>query len=136
VGNPRKTVASAGCYATVIADTANRYLKEKEIGLTAESRENVSYSELIALLEEAPVLAWTTMDLKAPYIAQIWNVDGEELYWQNYEHCVVLTGYDREKGIFYGNDPLYGPCEYDRKLFFLRFQTLFSQIVCIKVETS
>lgn len=136
VGNPRKSVASAGCYSGVIADTANRYLKEKKSELTAEGLENVSFSELIARLEEGPVLAWTTMDLKAPYIAQIWSVDGEELYWQNYEHCVVLTGYDREKGIFYGNDPLYGPCEYDRKLFFLRFQTLFSQIVCIKGETS
>ena len=81
------------------------------------------------MIEEAPVLAWTTMDLQAPYIAQVWTVDGEELYWQNLEHCVVLTGYDTEKGILYGMDPLYGSCEYDMKLFSIRFRTMYSQVV-------
>ena len=153
VGDPAKKVASAGCYATVIADTANRYLGEGKpdsensgnkrvsetvVGkgkLTAVARENVSFEELLAMVEEAPVLAWTTMNLEAPYIAQIWEVDGEELYWQNYEHCVVLTGYDAEKGVLYGTDPLYGPCEYDMRLFSLRFQTMYSQVVQMSSET-
>lgn len=130
VGDPRKTKASAGCFATVIADTANRYLKEGEPGnLTAVAKEDVSFEELLAVLAEAPVLAWTTINLEAPYIAQVWEVDGEELYWQNLEHCVVLTGYDAEKGILYGTDPLYGPCEYAAELFSVRFQTMYSQVV-------
>ena len=147
VGDPRKTKASAGCFAPVIADTASRYLKEGtastanggntqgagNVGqagkLIAIAKERVSFSELLSMIEEAPVLAWTTMNLEAPYIAQIWEVDGEELYWQNYEHCVVLTGYDAEKGVLYGTDPLYGPCEYDAKLFSIRFQTMYSQVV-------
>ena len=127
VGDPGKRVASAGCFATVIADTANRYLKEGN--LCAVAKENVSFEELIAMVQEAPVLAWTTMDLQAPYIAQVWEVNGEELYWQNLEHCVVLTGYDAERGVLYGTDPLYGPCEYDMKLFSIRFQTMYSQVV-------
>lgn len=153
VGDPRKRVASAGCYATVIAETANRYLKEGKPGsisggtkhtseivgnigkLTAVARENVTFEELLFMLQEAPVLAWTTMDLHAPYIAQVWEVDGEELYWQNCEHCVVLTGYDAEKGVLYGMDPLYGPCEYDVKLFSIRFQTMYSQVVQIYEDT-
>lgn len=158
VGDPRKKVASAGCFATVIADTANRYLtegnpqrteesekkdteKEKtensgaECGLIAVAKENVSFEELLAMIQEAPVLAWTTMNLQAPYIAQVWEVDGEELYWQNLEHCVVLTGYNAEKGILYGTDPLYGPCEYDMKLFSVRFQTMYSQVVQIFTDT-
>ncbi|MBP3616758.1 MAG: C39 family peptidase [Lachnospiraceae bacterium] len=153
VGNPRKSYASAGCFATVIADTANRYLedwekqkserKEEErkgkqntdSELVAVAKEGVSFEELLSMVEEAPVLAWTTMNLQAPYIAQVWEVDGEELYWQNLEHCVVLTGYDSEKGIFYGTDPLYGPCEYDMKLFSIRFQTMYSQVVQL-VETA
>lgn len=143
VGNPRISYASAGCFATVIADTANRYLEDAEkqvsersaeeqngsAGLVAVAKEGVSFEELLSMVEEAPVLAWTTMNLQAPYIAQVWEVDGEELYWQNLEHCVVLTGYDLEKGIFYGTDPLYGPCEYDMKLFAIRFQTMYSQVV-------
>ncbi len=139
VGNPRKRVASAGCFAPVIANTANRYLAEGNLsvklgarnGLTAISKEGVSFEELLTMVQEAPVLAWTTMDLQTPYIAQVWEVDGEELYWQNLEHCVVLTGYDTEKGVLYGTDPLYGPCEYDIKLFSIRFQTMFSQVVQI-----
>lgn len=132
VGNPRKSTSSAGCFAPVVEDTANRYLQAEGSTLTAESRQGVSFDELLSMLEEAPVLAWTTMELKAPYIAQVWTVDGEELYWQNCEHCVVLTGYDLEKGIFYGMDPLYGVCEYDMRLFFLRFQTMYSQVLQIK----
>ena len=131
IGDPRKTYASAGCYATVIEETATRYLQAQESVLRAESKEGITFSELLSMVEEAPVLAWMTMELKAPYIAQVWTVDGEELYWQNYEHCVVLTGYDTEKGVFYGTDPLYGPCEYDMKLFWLRFQTMYSQVVRI-----
>lgn len=131
VGDPRKSVSSAGCYATVIADTANRYLEEGNLQLTAVAKEGVTFSELLSMVREAPVLAWTTMNLQAPYIAQVWNVDEEELYWQNYEHCVVLTGYDAEKGVLYGTDPLYGPCEYDIKLFSIRFQTMYSQVVQI-----
>ncbi|MDD5899722.1 MAG: C39 family peptidase [Lachnospiraceae bacterium] len=148
VGDPKKTVASAGCYASVIGDVANRYLqktvsrngkKEKEgnderNSLTAVAKEGLSFAELLSLVEESPVLAWTTMELKAPYIAQVWTVDDEELYWQNYEHCVVLTGYDLEKEILYGTDPLYGPCEYDMKLFSLRFQTMYSQAVWLTEE--
>lgn len=132
VGDPRKTVASAGCYASVIEDTANRYLSESgknNSELAVHAKEGLSFEELLSMVEEAPVLAWTTMDLQAPYIAQVWTVEGEEQYWQNYEHCVVLTGYDAEKGVFYGTDPLYGPCEYDMKLFSLRFQTMYSQVV-------
>ena len=138
IGNPRKINSSAGCFATVIADTANRYMEKKTIGevdLTAVAKERVSFSELLSMVEEAPVLAWTTMDLQAPYIAQVWEVDGEELYWQNLEHCVVLTGYDLEKGVFYGTDPLYGPCEYDMKLFAIRFQTMYSQVVQLVEDT-
>ena len=131
VGDPRKRVASAGCFAPVIANTANRYLAKHGAGkgLTAVAKEGVSLEELLAMVQEAPVLAWTTMNLQAPYIAQVWEVDGEELYWQNLEHCVVLTGYDLEKGVFYGTDPLYGPCEYDMKLFAIRFQTMYSQVI-------
>lgn len=133
VGDPRKRVASAGCFAPVIADTANRYLTD--INMTAVAKENVSFPDLLSMVQEAPVLAWTTMNLQAPYIAQVWEVDGEELYWQNLEHCVVLTGYDAEKGVLYGTDPLYGPCEYDIKLFSIRFQTMYSQVVQIVSDT-
>ncbi len=153
VGDPAKKVASAGCFAPVIADTANRYMREEKPGntsggtkhtsetvgrtgkLTAVAKENVTFEELLLMLQEAPVLAWTTMNLQAPYIAQVWEVDGEELYWQNYEHCVVLTGYDAEKGILYGTDPLYGPCEYEMKLFSIRFQTMYSQVVQMVTDT-
>lgn len=153
VGDPRKKVASAGCFATVIADTANRYLTEGAVqtagkdttdasnklntdgSLHAVAKEGVSFEELLSMIQEAPVLAWTTMNLQAPYIAQVWEVDGEELYWQNLEHCVVLTGYDAEKGVLYGTDPLYGPCEYDMKLFSVRFQTMYSQVVQILTDT-
>ncbi len=132
VGNPRNKLRSAGCYAGVIAATAENYLAAQKQELTVEYAEGLPFSGLIEKLREAPVLVWTTMKLKPSYIAQVWQVDGKELLWQNCEHCVVLTGYDFEKGVFYGEDPLYGTCEYEMQLFYLRYVTMFSQAVWIR----
>lgn len=132
VGDPRRKTKSAGCYASAIEDTANRYLESVGSEKKAYSAEGISAEQLLELLDEAPVIVWTTMELKPSYIAQVWEVDGEELLWLNCEHSIVLTGYDFEKGVFYGSDPLYGSCEYDMQLFFLRFATMLSQAVWIR----
>ena len=129
VGNPRKSFRSAGCYAPVMEETANRYLTSSSNSLTAVAGTQISFEELLNKLTKHPVLAWTTMKLAAPYIAQVFTVDGEELLWQNAEHCVVLTGYDTERGVLFGMDPLYGKCEYDMRLFALRFRTMYSQVL-------
>ena len=132
VGNPRNRRGSAGCYAEAIAITAENYLDSMKRDMAVNYAEGVSAQKLIELVKEAPVLVWTTMELKPSYIAQVWPVDGQELLWQNCEHCVVLTGYDFDKGVFYGEDPLYGSCEYDMQLFYLRYATMFSQAVWLR----
>lgn len=132
IGNPREKKKSAGCYAPVIADAANAYLSEKQSKLTAEYAEGLSFSELLNLVEYSPLLVWTTMELQPSCIEVFWEIDGKELYWQNMEHCIVLTGFDMEKEVFYASDPMYGECEYDMQLFMLRFQTMGSQGVWLK----
>ena len=47
----------------------------------------------------------------------------------------IIVTTDAEKGILYGTDPLYGPCEYDIELFSVRFQTMYSQVVYLTEET-
>lgn len=132
IGNPREKKRSAGCYAPVMADTANTYLLEKQSKLTAEYAEGLSFGELLNLVENSPLLVWTTMELQPSCIEPVWEVDGREIYWQNMEHCVVLTGFDMEREVFYASDPLYGECEYDMQLFMLRFQTMLSQGMWLK----
>lgn len=131
VGNPSQTDKSAGCYASVVEETANRYLRfaDSEDNRRAVARENLSWEELFVQLQNGPMIVWTTMQLRPSYIAHVWETDERELLWQNGEHCVVLTGYDLERGVFFGSDPLYGECEYNMDLFLLRFETMFSQAV-------
>lgn len=132
VGNPRNIRGSAGCYAQAVAATAEAFLADGQKELSVKYGEGFSTEELVSLLKVSPVLVWTTMKLRPSYIAQVWTVDGEELLWQNCEHCIVLTGYDFQKGVFYGMDPLYGACEYDMRLFYLRFVTMFSQVMWLE----
>lgn len=78
------------------------------------------------------VIVWTTMYLKPSYESTTWKMDGQEFTWIAREHCMVLTGYDKSKGIVYVEDPLVGNTSYDSKLFSQRYEEMLCQAVTIK----
>ena len=130
VGNPRDET-SYGCYAPVIAECANRYLKEQESAYRAYDISGVSLDELLRETDAGhPVIIWGTINMLEPYDTMVWEVDGKQIQWRANEHCMVLIGQDAKN--IYVNDPLYGKVSYDYNIFKDRYEKMFSQAVVIK----
>lgn len=136
VGNPHSTYAY-GCLSEAIVEAAEKYLekydknsewKVKNItGCTAES--------LYAAIDSGnPVIVWATADMAEPQEGYKWTVaeTGKEVTWTRYEHCLLLTGYNKEKQVVYMNDPMSGRKKYDMKLFEKRFRQMGSNAVIIE----
>ena len=131
VGNPRSN-SSHGCYAPVIVNTADKYLKAKNSKLRAR---NVSGKELEALSAytnaEVPVMVWGTIDCAKAYVSRIWNINGQKLTWLSPEHCMVLVGF--KNGKVQIADPIYGTVrQYDREVFRRAYNSLHKQAVILK----
>lgn len=135
-GNPESEY-SYGCYAPCIVTTANGYFSENGFDAAAC---NITGADFDSLLEDyidndKPVLIWiTSSNLHEPYYTSIWTTpDGEEVQWLAYEHCVVLTGYDKDNQLIYVSDPLSGNISYDYSTIRQRYNEMGQQAVYIIV---
>lgn len=133
LGDPRVAAGSYGCYAPVIVDAANRYFEDK--GNTRKRAMDVSGSTLEELLgfvkQGTPVMVWGTTNLVESKITAEWEVNGEIIQWQGYEHCTVLIGYNRTRGTVIVADPLRGIVEFDMEKYYLRYKEQHSNAVII-----
>ncbi len=136
VGNPREKGKSWGCYAPVIVKTANKYLYDMKSYYRAYDYSGYDVSELYHQLSMGhPAIVWVTMDFAEPYLKKPWNVAGETLWWKYPLHCVVISGYDLEKGTVTLTDPLKNdPVIIDIETFELRYKQMESQAVVIKMS--
>lgn len=130
-GDPERELNSYGCYAGCIKTAANSYLSS--VG-SEYSGKNTTGSDLESLLhsyidKDVPVLIWITSDnLHESYLTDIWTTpEGEQVQWLAYEHCVVLTGYDKTSDVIYVSDPLVGNTYYDRTMIEKRFKEMGKQ---------
>lgn len=74
VGNPKDNTGF-GCYAPVIVNTANNYLKSVESKKTAFNLTGSSLQEIFKYIDSnIPVIVWVTNEMKAPYISRTWYV--------------------------------------------------------------
>lgn len=108
VGNPYKRIG-AGCFANTITITTNNFLKKMEDSLyKAYDVSGASRDDLYKILNDGnPVVVWGTMYNNYPNInLSKYKKGNYRLY--DYEHCVVLYGYDKKKDIVYIMDPLVG----------------------------
>ena len=131
VGNPRSSHAY-GCYAPVIVNTANSYLKAQKSKLRAM---DISGRELTSLTvytkADIPVMVWGTINCLKPYRGVTWTVDGKKLTWIGQEHCMVLLGI--QNGRVQVADSYSGTIRlYDLTLFRDRYNSLFKQAVLIR----
>lgn len=115
-GDP-ESYDSYGCYAPCIKATADSYFSENGYSSTACDITGTDLDTLFTdyINKDIPVLIWITSgNLHESALTSIWTTpDGETVQWRAYEHCVVLTGYDRVAGLVYVSDPLYGNISYD-----------------------
>ncbi|MBQ8208665.1 MAG: C39 family peptidase [Clostridia bacterium] len=136
LGNPREEGKSWGCYAPVIVKTANKYLADMKSYYRAYDYTGYDVSELYYQLSLGhPAIVWVTMDFAEPYLKKPWTVNGEKLYWKYPLHCVVISGYDMEKGTVTITDPLKtNLVTVDMETFELRWKQMESQAVVLKMS--
>ena len=136
-GNPESD-SSYGCYAPCIVQTANSFLwtagkDAKAYDLTGTPLEDLLHTYID---KDMPVLIWiTSSNLHETRLTTIWTTpEGEKLQWIAYEHCVVLTGYDLDKGLIYVSDPLVGNTSYNLERLKARYGDLGQQAVRVDPE--
>jgi len=133
LGDPKVASGSYGCYAPVIVDAANRYFADK--GNTRKKALDVSDSSLEELLNfvrnGTPVLVWGTTNLVESKVTAEWEINGEIIQWQGYEHCTVLMGYNKTKETVIVADPLRGIVEFDMITYYHRYKEQHSNAVII-----
>lgn len=131
VGSPYDA-SSYGCYAPVIAETANAYLRGRKAKLTAHDLTGIGAAGLYRQVDRnRPVIVWATIGMKEPYVSIAWrtNTDGRRFGWLCKEHCLVLIGHSAGTVTF--EDPLNGITSYDRALFETRFEQMGKMAVVI-----
>ena len=132
VGNPRDDDAF-GCYAPVIATTANSYFASVGSALTAREI-NVPFSDLFGYIDSGtPVIVWATQHMQESYYSVTWNINGKDMTWRTPEHCMVLVGYNMPERTVTVSDPMLGEItSYDMDLFETRYNELYQQAVVIQ----
>ena len=84
-------------------------------------------------------MVWATMYLIDPYQSDtMWITPDEKLMtWVANEHCLVLTGYDKEKDLVYVNDSMSGQVTYPLSKLKLRYGQMgkFAAVLMKKGET-
>lgn len=134
-GDP-KSKYSYGCYAPCITTTANKYLKDQNSKLAAYDISGADFDTLLSdyVAQDKPVIVWITgWNLIEPKLTDKWYTpEGKLIQWLANEHCVVINGYDKTKGVIYAADSLYGNVYYDYTKFKQRYEDLGKQAVYIK----
>ena len=130
VGNAKGT--GYGCYAPCVVTTGNAYLAS--VGSSKlvydVSGNTLDYYE--TLLESGtPVIMWGTLQMNGN--AKIcWEdtINGKDVNWHSYSHCLVLIGYTDKTYIFC--DPLRGIVEYSKTSVEASFALNYRQACIIK----
>lgn len=136
VGNPRSILAY-GCTAEVIAETAEKYLREYDTENKWQVKDitGCSPETLYSSIDSGcPAVVWASIDMGEiipDFVVWTDEETGNKISWYGGEHCLLLTGYDRDEQLVYVNDPLHGSVSYDMKIFETRFMQMNNNAVII-----
>ncbi len=134
-GNPFNS-SGYGCYTPCMVTTADSYFNS--IGRSDVRLKEITGTDFYDLYDYIdigkPVMIWATMYMIAPRDTDTWTTpEGSRLTWHGNEHCLVLTGYDKNQGIVYINDPLVGKTTYNAETVRTRFEQMGK--FCAVIET-
>lgn len=123
-----------GCFAPVIAASANRFLQDNQSSKQAYDITGADFQRLCTEIEQGnPVIVWNTQDINKPSKQVVITLkDGRQTVWYSNEHCVVFTGYNLVDNTVTVIDPLEGIVERDFNTFMQRYKELGRQAVVIK----
>ncbi len=135
IGDPRAE-NGFGCNAPVIVKTAESYLESVDADWGVLDLTGTDFQELFYQIDKGrPVVVWASMGLRDVKMRLRWvTEDGDEAWFAELEHCMVLTGYDKGEGIVYAADPLKGNVEYSLERFESVYEQLGKQAVIIYEE--
>lgn len=126
IGDP-KSDEGFGCNAPVIVQTADDYFESVDSPCYAVDMTGSSMKELYYQVSQGrPVVIWNTINMivSAPNLRWVTN-ENEEMWFNDFQHCVALYGYDLDRNVVCVADPLAGNVEYDLK----RFESIFYDLM-------
>lgn len=126
VGNPKDSTGF-GCYSPVIAESAQKYLEDMDSDFDVYDLTGSDFSDLFYYIaNDKPVVVWASMSLVDVRYYNAWTMEsnGEEVWWYENEHCMLLTGYDTYNNTVTVCDPLKGEYTYDM----YRFEEIYNQL--------
>lgn len=132
IGDP-KSEEGFGCCAPVIVQTADDYFASLmspcyAVDLTGRSLNELCYQ----VAQGRPVIAWSTIDLMVMPTEYYWDtIDGEEMWFNGLQHCMVIYGYDLDEKTLSVADPLAGNVKYDLDSFNNVYELMGNQAVLI-----
>ncbi len=132
LGDPHAT-NGFGCNAPVIAETADYYFTYIGSDWYATDLSGISLEEVFYQVEQGrPVIVWTTIDqIESHAEFQFQLGCGEDFYFNPFQHCVTIYGYDYSKSIVHIADPLAGNVEYDMERFGRIYEVMEKQAVIL-----
>ncbi|MBR3760409.1 MAG: C39 family peptidase [Ruminococcus sp.] len=138
VGDP-KSNNGFGCYAPVILKTAYEYFESIDspayaVDLTGAELRDLFYQ----ICNGRPVIVWSTISQVESTPNYKWTAgNGEDMIFNDYQHCLAIYGYDLDQGIIYAADPLVGNTTYEISRFERIYDTMYRQaiVICGDAET-
>lgn len=133
IGSPESD-GGYGCFAPVIVKAGQTFLNEHGMEYSAWNMSGKEFDELFEYVSnDIPVIVWASMGLMDVYKKPAYiDAEGNQIYWYDNEHCMVLCGYNLDKQTVTVCDPLSGTVDYDLDRFRYIFDQLEKQAVIIE----
>ncbi len=132
LGDPRSN-NGFGCYSPVIVKSAYEYFESIDSPCYAADLSGTDFRDLFyQIYQGRPVIVWATMYLTESYPNYKWTAgNGEDMIFNDYQHCMAIYGYDLNEGIVYAGDPLVGNTTYSIDQFEMIYDIMYKQAVVI-----
>ena len=132
LGDPRSN-NGFGCYSPVIVKSAYEYFESIDSPCYAVDLSGTDFRDLFyQICQGRPVIVWATMYLMESYPNYKWTAgNGEDMIFNDYQHCMAIYGYDLNEGIIYAGDPLVGNTTYSIDRFEMIYDIMYKQAVVI-----
>lgn len=122
-----------GCNAPVIKQAADDYFTCIGSDWYALDLTGISMKDVFYHIEQGrPVVVWSTIEQRETHSSFQFQLGcGEDFYFNNYQHCLTIYGYDYEEGMVHIADPLVGNVKYDMERFERIYDTMGNQAVIL-----
>lgn len=122
-----------GCNAPVIVKTADDYFEYIGSDWYAKDLTGISIEEVFYQIEQGrPVVVWSTIGQRETHAEYQFRLGcGEEFYFNPFQHCLTIYGFDYNEGVVHVADPLVGNTKYDMERFARIYEIMGKQAVVL-----